>query len=226
MPCLQIQGRSARLARALPGRQQSMKLFSSFLLGGALLLQTGCVIQLNGPIGDQASKAPRRVDFASPVLTHRQILLFGDIDEQAAERATQELLFLDGQSHEPIDLFLMTPGGEFKSAFTIEHMMHVIKSPVNTYALSECNSGGAVLVAAGTGKRRAFRGALIVVHGIKVHGRPPKEAVVKLQEGYTRFWRQRARLPESWLPIPPDTLHCLSAEQALQYGIVDEIIDR
>ena len=183
------------------------------------------MVQLN-ETPHQASTSYGKVDFTDPVLLRREILLVGEIDEQSAKRAIQELLFLDEKSHAPIDLFLLTPGGEFKSAFAIEEVMRLIQSPVNTYALSECNSGGAVLVAAGTGKRRAFRGALIVVHGIKVHGRPPKEAVVKLQEGYTRFWRQRARLPESWLPIPPDTLHCLSAEQALQYGIVDELIDR
>ncbi len=136
------------------------------------------------------------------------------------------MLFLDTQSHDPIDLFLMTPGGEFKSALAIEHVMRLIQSRVNTYALSECNSGGALLLAAGTGKRKAFRGALVIVHGVKVHGHPPAGMLDKVQDSYTDFWRKRTRLPESWLPIPPDKLHILSAEQALQYGIVDEIIER
>lgn len=67
---------------------------------------------------------------------------------------------------------------------------------------------------------------MVVVHGLKVHGKPPAGMLEQVQSAYTRFWRQRTRLPESWLPLPPDSLHVLSAEQALQYGLVDEIIGR
>ncbi len=192
----------------------------------APLLLGGCIFNMGSLDQEPTALRHDKTDFADPVLLHRQILLFGDIDEKAAERTIQQMLFLDGQSHEPLDLFLMTPGGEFKSALAIEHVMRVIKSPVNTYALSECNSGGALLLAAGTGKRKAFRGAVVIVHGVKVHGRPPAGMLDKVQDAYTAFWRKRAKLPDSWLPIPPDTLHVLSAEQALQYGIVDEIIER
>ena len=97
---------------------------------------------------------------------------------------------------------------------------------MNTYGLSECNSGGALLLAAGTGKRRAFHGAVIMVHGLKISGKPPPGFTERIQDAYTRFWRQRSRLPESWLPLPPGTEHILSAEQALEYGIVDEVIER
>jgi ATP-dependent Clp protease protease subunit len=184
------------------------------------------MIQLSDPTGVQPAKSHSPVDFADPVLNRRQILLFGDIDEKAAERTIQKLLFLENKSHEPIDLYLMTPGGEFKSALAIEHVMRSIQSPVNTYALSECNSGGALLLAAGTGKRKAFRGSIVVVHGMTVRGKLPADMIAQTQDGYTRFWRQRARLPESWLPLPQNVVHVLSAEQALEYHLVDEIIER
>jgi len=203
----------------LPKCSVPVLIFAANLLGG-------CVIQMGALDQDRVAPRHDKADFADPVLIHRQILLFGDIDEKAAERTIQEMLFLDTQSHDPMDLFLMTPGGEFKSALAIEHVMRLIQSRVNTYALSECNSGGALLLAAGTGKRKAFRGALVIVHGVKVHGHPPAGMLDKVQDAYTSFWRKRTRLPESWLPIPPDKLHILSAEQALQYGIVDEIIER
>jgi len=185
------------------------------------------MIQMTDPVpGLQTTKATSSVDFADPVLNRRQVLLFGDIDDPAAERTIQKLLFLEGKSHEPIDLYLMTPGGEFKSALAIEHVMRSIKSPVNTWALSECNSGGALLLAGGTGKRRVFRGAMVVVHGMVVRGKPPAGMAQQIQDSYTRFWRKRARLPEAWLPLPPDIVHVLSAEQALEYGLVDEIVER
>ena len=190
------------------------------------LLQGGCTIQFLDSRETHRAKAYSPVDFADPVLNRRQILLIGNIDEKLAERTIQQLLFLEGKSHEPIDLYLMTPGGEFKSALAIEHVMHTIKSPVNTFALSECNSGGALLLAGGTGKRRAFRGALVVVHGMKVWGKVPAGMVQQMQDSYTRFWREHARLPEAWLPLPQDVIHVLSAEQALEYRLVDEIIER
>jgi ATP-dependent Clp protease protease subunit len=172
------------------------------------------------------SQADVRVDFTDPVLNSRQILLFGAIDQRAAELTIQKLLFLDGRSHDPIDLYLQTPGGDMKYAFAIEETMRLIHSPVNTYALSECNSGGAMLLAAGTGKRRAFHGAVIVVHGLMFHGKAPAEYVDKIQDAYTDFWRKRSHLPQSWLPLPFGTDHFLSVEQALEYGIVDEIVDK
>src|SRR6185369_9710815 len=107
-----------------------MKPCNYFLLAG--LLSGGCVFNMQPPHEISASHTPVRIDYADPVLLRRQILLFGDIDELAAERTIEQLLFLEGQSHEPIDLYLMTPGGEFKSALAIEHMFHVLHSPVNT----------------------------------------------------------------------------------------------
>ena len=171
-------------------------------------------------------QADARVDFADPVLNNRQILLFGPIDQRAAELAIQKLLFLDTKNHDPIDLYLQTPGGDMQDAFAIEEVMKQVHSPVNTYALSECNSGGVVLLAAGTGKRRAFHGAWIVIHGIEAHGSPPPEFVAGVQDTYTEFWRKHSRLPQSWLPLPLGSVHLVSAEQALDYGIVDEIVNK
>jgi ATP-dependent Clp protease protease subunit len=167
-----------------------------------------------------------RVDYADPVLNSRKILLFGPVDEEAAELTIQKLLYLDEKSHEPIDLLLQTPGGEIKAALAIEQTMRLIQSPVNTCALSECNSAGLILLAGGTGKRQIFQRAVVVVHGLTVHGRAPAEYVNKIQELYTEFWRQHAHLPESWLPLPEGVNHVLSAAQAVRYGLADDIVER
>ena len=172
------------------------------------------------------TQADVRVDFSDPVLNARKILLFGGIDQRTAEIAIQKLLYLDGKEHAPIDLYLETPGGDMKYAWAIYQTILLIKSPVNTYALSECNSGGAMLLAAGTGKRRAFHGAVIVLHGLNVRGTPPAGFAEDAQASYTEFWRTRSHLPPSWLPLPFDSFRVLSAAQALEYGIVDEVIDK
>ncbi len=190
------------------------------------LIQGCCTPPQTGGQEKTVSRSDARVDFADPVLNRRQILLFGPIDQRASELTIQKLLFLDGKGHDPIDLYLQTPGGEFKDAMAIEQTMRLLQSPVNTYALSECNSGGALLLAGGTGKRRAFHGAVVTVHGLKFSGKPPPGLTERIQEAYTDFWRQRSRLPSSWLPLPRDVFHVLSAEQALEYGIVDEVVGK
>jgi len=178
--------------------------------------------------GTEMPVAPTEVpvNFSDPVLNQRKIFLFGRITQRAAEAIIQKLFYLDGKSHEPIDLYLETPGDEKQDSLAIEHAFRLLKSPVNTWTLTGCNSGGALLLASGTGKRRAFRGAVIMLHGLTWRGNPPPEYTKPIQDDYTQLWRKRARLPESWLPLPFGVFHILSAEQALEYGIVDEVIDR
>ena len=199
---------------------------------GFLLSGCSTTITLGPSPGAESETTPSpsdtRVDFTDPLLNSRKVLLFGPIDQQSGEIAIQKLLYLDGKGHDPIDLFLESPGGDMKYAWAILETIKLVRSPVNTYALSECNSGGAMLLAGGTGKRRAFHGAVIVIHGLKPGigaEKPPAVFVTDLQDSYTDFWRKSARLPESWLPLPLDSLRILTAEQALQYGIVDEVVD-
>jgi len=197
-----------------------------FLAAIVATLLSGCIATINVPQEERSSAGDVRLDQDDPMLKRRQILLIGPVDQQAAELTIQKLLYLDSTNHEPIDLFLQTPGGEMKSAMAIEQIIRTLKSPLNTYALSECNSGGAMLLAAGTGKRRAFKNAVVVVHGMKIYGKPPRDYVERMQEGYTDFWKKKTHLPDAWLPLPHDSFHILTAEQALEYGIVDEVIGK
>jgi len=212
---------------------RTIKFIVPFLLASLGLLLPGCSTPQQSAKPQAAPEAApqldTRVDFNDPLLNSRKILLFGSIDQQTADVAIQKLLFLDSKGHDPIDLFLETPGGDMKYAWAIEQTIRFIHSPVNTYALSECNSGGAMLLAAGTGKRRAFHGAVIVIHGLQpgVAGdKPPTAYVGDIQDSYTDFWHKSAKLPESWLPLPFGIFHILTAEQALKCGIVDEVIDK
>jgi ATP-dependent Clp protease protease subunit len=173
-----------------------------------------------------ASQSEVRVDLSDPVLNERKIFLFGRIDQRAAEATIHKLFYLDGKSHDPIDLYIESPGDTAQESLKIEHVVRILKSSVNTWTLTGCNSGGALLLASGTGKRRTFRGAVIMLHGLTWHGNPPPEYSKPIQDDYMQLWRKRARLPDAWLPFPFGVIHILSAEQALEYGIVDEVIDR
>jgi len=201
------------------------RLYTALLLSVLALFLSGCVLYYNEKAGGSSREA-RPIDYSDPVLNQRQILLIGEITQDVAEDTIQKLLYLDARGQEPIDLFLHTPGGELKSAFAIEQVIKILHSRVNTCALSECNSGGAFLLTAGTGERAAFSDALIIVHGITAKGSPPSQVKRILQDYYTAFWRRRTHLPANWLPIPPGQMIFLTAQEALKYGLVDKIIDK
>ena len=65
-----------------------------------------------------------------------------------------------------------------------------------------------------------------MLHGLTWRGNPPPEYSKPIQDDYMQLWRKRARLPDAGFPFPFGVIHILSAEQALEYGIVDEVIDR
>ncbi len=172
-----------------------------------------------------SSLVESHVDFTDPVLNARKIFLFGPTDQQVSLVTIQKLLYLDDKGNDPIDLFLVTPGGDIKYAWAIVQTLRLIDSPVNTYALSECNSGGVMILAAGTGKRSASQESVIILHGLKIHGKPPVDYAETLQESYNDFWISHTLLPKSWLPLPFNSHHVLTAKEAIDYGIVDELFD-
>ena len=192
----------------------------AFVALAASVLQ-GCTILVHPPrMPPEAS----RIDFSDPVLNQRRVFVVGEITESSAAQVIRQLWFLDAQGHSPIELYLMTAGGDLKAAFAIVHTMRLVTSRIHTYAIGECNSSGTVILAAGTGKRHAFDDTTLVIHGMEAKKDTPTRYINLTQESYTRFWRQHARLPETWLPIPPRQLHFLSAQESLEFGLVDRVL--
>ena len=204
-----------------------MRTFITIFFSATLSLFVGCRAHTPAAATPKAAaQYDARVDFTDPVLNQRKIFIFGRIDSHTSEQTVQKLFYLDGKSHEPIDVYIQSAGDTKQESLVIERAFSTIKSPVNTWTFTGCNSGGAILLASGTGKRRAFRGAVIILHGLTWNGNPPTEFTKPIQDDYMQLWRKRARLPEAWFPFPYGVSHILSAQQALDYGIVDEVIDR
>lgn len=188
---------------------------------GAVCISWGCTVVLRS--GSEETNRPP-LDFSNPVLNQRRVFVVDEITSETAESTIRQLLYLDTQGQEPITLYLMTPGGDLNAAFAIQRAVEMLRSKVSTVALGECNSGGAVLLAGGTGDRRAYSDSVIVLHGMKVSGRPPARYVELNQVVYTAFWREHAHLPQSWLPMPQEKTFVLSAQEALEYGVIDSIL--
>lgn len=160
-----------------------------------------------------------------PLLATRQILVTENINERTSKAVVARLLYLSSlDPRRPIDLYLSTQGGWVDSAFTIIDAMQLIDAPVNTWAIGGCYSSGALILAAGTGRRYATPNAVLMIHASLDD--PSKQSFsyerLALQR-YERIWRRRAQLPDAWFPMVGGEEYYLSPQEALEFKMIDEI---
>lgn len=106
-------------------------------------------------------------DVYKVLLKNRKVWLAGDVDETSIYQVCTELQALDIDSHEPIELFINSPGGCVASGLGLIDLMDHIKSPVHTIAMGDAMSMGAYILAAGEpGHRYASRSSRIMIHQI------------------------------------------------------------
>jgi ATP-dependent Clp protease protease subunit len=167
-------------------------------------------------------------DLDDPLLAgSRTIVLAGGIDAGASRRVIAQLLHLDAlDPGRPIDLYLRTKGGWENDAHAICDVMQRIRAPVNTWAVGACLSAGTIVLAGGTGRRRAFPGTVISIHVIEDPGDGKYSSPATYRGRAEEFWRRRAKLPESFFPMIGDRTYSLRAEEALELGVIDEIFRR
>ncbi len=161
-----------------------------------------------------------------PLLATRTIVVTHGINERTAADVIARLLVLDARDPGvPIDVVMSTQGGWVDAAFAIVDVMQSLESPVNTWAVGGCYSAGTLIVAAGTGQRVASENALLMVHANL--DPPPADGTWESleQARYEALWRQVATLPEAWYPMTFDRTHYLGPEDALRYGLVDDIAE-
>lgn len=198
---------------------------STLLLAGMATLLSGCVFINAGSDHKCATEGALAgsIDFKDPVLNQRKIMVTTMLNEPTARGIILKLQYLNSLGADPIDLYLDTDGGPIQNAFAIIDVMRSLKAPVNTWAVGNCNSGGAMVLVAGTGRRLAFPNAVIAVHGGKPVGKVPKAYLGIVDRQVETLWKQRAKLPDGWFPLRGDVTHFLAADEALQYGVIDEI---
>jgi ATP-dependent Clp protease protease subunit len=124
----------------------------------------------------------------------------------------------------PIDLYISTQGGWPDSAFTIVDAIRMIDAPVNTWAMGGCYSAGAVILAAGTGRRYSTDSAIMMLHTNLADSEDPFSYGRLDRARYEDFWREAAELPTRWYPMTGEALYYLSPDEALQFGIIDEVL--
>ena len=171
--------------------------------------------------------APIKIDYDDPVLLSRNIFLTTDLDEKAATEVMMKLKYLESlNGQEAINLHIETKGGY--GGIMLGNYMQTITCPVNTIALDYCCSAGCEVLASGTGTRKAFSSSRIIVHIVKTSDSnidDKRYNSTRLLDTVTaNYWKTHSKLTEAFYQRDSDVLFNLTADEALEFGIIDEII--
>ena len=186
------------------------------------------------PMGvEQTARGERAYDIYSRLLKDNIIFVGSAIDDDVANLVIAQLLFLEAEDPEKdIQLYINSPGGAVTSGLAILDTMRYIRPNVSTLCIGQAMSMGAVLLAAGEkGKRLALPNSRIMLHqphggihgtasDIEIHTREIlrlRECIISLLASYT------GKSPEE-INIDADRDFVLTAEEAVEYGIVDQVI--
>ncbi|MBA2952634.1 ATP-dependent Clp protease proteolytic subunit [Nocardioides sp. MAH-18] len=183
---------------------------------------------------EKTHRGERAVDIYSRLLTDRIVYLGTEIDDGVANVVIAQLLHLESESPEsPIDLYLNSPGGSVTAMLAIYDAMQFIRSEVGTTCVGQAASSAAVLLAAGApGRRTVLPHARVVLHQPSGGGQGtlPDLAVQAKEIARVRVEMERIlslHTGRSVEQVRADTDRdlVLSASDAVDYGIVDAILD-
>ncbi len=183
---------------------------------------------------EKSQYGERAYDIYSRLLKERIIFLGGPIVDPVANSIIAQLLFL--ASRDPakdIQLYINSPGGVLTSALAIYDTMQYVKCPISTVCIGSAASGAAVLLAAGArGKRYSLPNAQILLHQVAVSGVSGEaveveiaaKQIIRLKEKVNRILAKHTGQPLERIEKDTDRDFYLSAEEAKEYGLIDEVI--
>ena len=187
---------------------------------------------------EQTGRGERSYDIYSRLLSDRIIFLGEEISDTSASLIIAQLLFLESTDPDKdIQLYINSPGGSVTAGWAVYDTMQYIKCDVSTICLGLAASFGAFLLAVGAhGKRMALPNSEIMIHQPAMHGNgiqgPASD--IKIMSDYMQKSRQRlnrvlaVNTGRSEEEIARDTErdNFMSAEEALEYGLIDSILTR
>ena len=185
---------------------------------------------------EQTSRGERSYDIYSRLLRDNIIFLGTPIDDNVANLIIAQLLFLSGEDPEKdIQLYINSPGGSISAGLAIFDTMQYIKNDVQTLCIGQAASMGAFLLMAGKkGKRFALPNSRILIHqpsmgglggqatDIDIHARE----ILRIRELTNKLMSQSTSQPLERIERDVERDFIMTAPQAKDYGIVDDIIDR
>lgn len=182
---------------------------------------------------EQTSKGERSYDIYSRLLKDRIIFVSGEVEDVMANLVVAQMIFLEAEDPDKdIFLYINSPGGSITAGMAIYDTMQYIKCDVSTICIGMAASMGAFLLAAGAkGKRKALPNSEVMIHqpsggargqatDIQIHA----EHIISIKKKMNKILADRTGQTVKKIAADTDRDNYLSAEDALEYGIIDEII--
>lgn len=182
---------------------------------------------------EQTSRGERTYDIFSRLLKDRIIFLGGEVNDDSANLIVAQMLFLEMEDPDAdIMLYINSPGGSVTAGMAIYDTMRYLKCEVSTLCIGMAASMGAFLLAAGAkGKRKALPNAEIMIHqpsggaqgqatDIAIHA----EQILRVKRKMNEILSANTGRPFEDVERDVERDHFMTAEQALSYGLIDEII--
>ncbi len=185
---------------------------------------------------EQTNRGERSYDIYSRLLKDNIIFLGGAIDDDVANLVIAQLLFLEAENPEKdVAIYINSPGGSTSAGLAIYDTMQYVKPDISTFCVGQAASMGAVLLAAGTkGKRIILPNSRVLIHQPWVRGLGGQQSDIQIQAQDLLNLRDRLdevlahHTGQSREKIHRDTDrdNILTAEEAIEYGLVDQIMVR
>ena len=186
---------------------------------------------------ESTSKGERAYDIYSRLLKERIVMLNGPVEDTMANTIVAQLLFLESENPDKeISLFINSPGGVITSGMSIYDTMQFIKCDVATYVMGQACSMGSFLAQAGTaGKRYMLPYARHMIHqpsggarGMQSDIEIQYKEITKMKDVLTKLYVKHNTKGKSYEEFERDMDRdtFMSAEEALEYGLIDKIIDK
>ena len=182
---------------------------------------------------EKSQRGERAYDIYSRLLEERIIFLVGPINDVVANSVIAQMLFLASKDpKKDIQLYVNSPGGSVTAGLAIYDTMQYVKCPVSTVCVGLAGSMGATLLTAGAkGKRFALPNAEILLHqvmggatGQAVEIEITARQIIKIKDKLNNILAKHTGQPLKRIEEDTDRDFYLSAEEAKEYGIIDEVI--
>lgn len=184
---------------------------------------------------ETTGRGERSYDIYSRLLKERIIFLGSEINEVVADLVMAQLIFLEYEdSEKDITIYINSPGGYVSAGLAIYDTIQFIKPDISTICIGQASSMGAILLAAGTkGKRYALPHARVMLHqpiggatgqaaDIAIHAKE----IIRIKKTLTNILCTHTGQSEDLIRKDTDRNFYMDAEEALEYGIIDEILKK
>lgn len=175
-------------------------------------------------------------DLFSRLLKERIVAVYGEVDDRMAATVTASLLYLEADSDRPISMYINSPGGSVTAGLSIYDCMNYIVPEVSTLVLGQAASMGSLLLAGGApGKRYCLPHSSVMLHqpsgghygtaaDIAIHAKEILRVRMQLNKIYERHLTGQKKMSLDDIEKMMERDYFLSAEEALELGVVDEIL--